>query len=547
MKRRFNRLSLLGLIGASFFFFSIGCTGVKNFLGLSKPADSTETIISRFLSDTRPQPGNPHSHYLLACYYQERGRHKEALEEFRKVLLIDPNYVKAYNGMGVSYDLLGDFSPAIEYYNYALKLDPTLGYVYNNLGYSYLLQGNFDDAIPALNKAVSINNQDKRFHNNLGLAYGEKGQYDLALAEFKLTSDEAKAHYYMAQLYFRKGLFGESKSHYAMALTLNPSLTVVRTALKAADVLARIFEPMPIKADPKQLVIPDQPMIGKEETEKLVTAHRSPEMMSIPGESVPSVDLAARNLKKEELLTSVQSIAKNDEPEKLTASNPSDMLSDPLSFQKANFEGIEKLYELQVASFRSKENAIHAARSIQELGYQTNISSGGNGNGDRWYRLITGPYETKDEALSHKVKIEKEYQFSPIVTKTASVKPELEKTLTSKLIAEKEKIVHLKDVSIEISNGNGVNRMAKKIGDYLKEKGLKVTRLTNANNFNHSGTRIFYRKEYDEAADQVAGQLPVVRSKEETEKFDRPNIKIKILIGKDLIPHHKAFQNSKNS
>jgi hypothetical protein len=89
--------------------------------------------------------------------------------------------------------------------------------------------------------------------------------------------------------------------------------------------------------------------------------------------------------------------------------------------------------------------------------------------------------------------------------------------------------------------------MAKKVGDYLNEKGLKVTRLTNANNFNHSGTRIFYQKEYDGAAEHVAKQLPVFRSKEETEKFDRPNIKIKIIIGKDLIHHHKTFENGKNS
>ncbi len=85
------------------------------------------------------------------------------------------------------------------------------------------------------------------------------------------------------------------------------------------------------------------------------------------------------------------------------------------------------------------------------------------------------------------------------------------------------------------------------VGDYLKGKGFKVTRLTNADYFNYAETKIFYQKEYRSAADQVAEQLPVFRSKEEKEKFDRPNITMKILIGKDLVPHKKSFENGKKS
>jgi len=55
------------------------------------------------------------------------------------------------------------------------------------------------------------------------------------------------------------------------------------------------------------------------------------------------------------------------------------------------------------------------------------------------------------------------------------------------------------------------------------------------------------RKEYGEAADRIAEQIRVVKSKEKTERFDRPDIKIRILIGRDLIPHHKMFENGKSS
>jgi tetratricopeptide (TPR) repeat protein len=469
------------------------------------------------------------------------------LKEFNKVLLIDPNYVKAYNGMGVSYDLLGDFSRAIEYYNYALKLDPNLGYVYNNLGYSFLLQGNLDNAITALKRATTINDQDQRFHNNLALAYGEKDQYDLALSEFNLAGDEAKAHHNLAQVYFNKGLLNEAKSHYAIALKLNPSITVVRTALKAADALARIFEPIPSKAEPRKLVIPDKPAVKEKQIEKVAVVHQSPVEKSESVESISSTQSEPIILKQKELMATEQVGAINKVPEELVVSNLSNNVSEPLDFQKTDSGKNKILYELQVASFRFKENAIHAARSIQKLGYKTDILSKDSGDNDRWYRLIMGPFETSDEVLTYKDKIAEKYKFNPLVLKTPKERSASEMISNHREMGEKHRLASLNGVGIEISNGNGAYRMAKKVGDYLKEKGLKVTRFTNANNFNYPETRIFYQKEYDEAAEHIAGHLPVFRSKEETEKFDRQNIKIKILIGKDLIPHHKTFENGKTS
>lgn len=85
------------------------------------------------------------------------------------------------------------------------------------------------------------------------------------------------------------------------------------------------------------------------------------------------------------------------------------------------------------------------------------------------------------------------------------------------------------------------------VGDYLERKGFRVTRLTNANDFDYAETKIFYQKEYHHSADQVAEQLPVFQSKEQTERFDRANIKMKILIGKDLVPYYKLFENGEKS
>jgi Flp pilus assembly protein TadD len=384
----------LVLLGGFFFFLLSGCSNLNNMLRWAKFWDSGEKNagpadkdVARFVSNVRPQPGNPDSHYLLACYHQERGRHREAIKEFQKVILIDPNYVEAYNGMGVSYDLLGDFSGAAGSYQKALKLNPGLDYVQNNLGYSYLLQGDFDEAITSFKKAIALNTRGGRFHNNLGLAYALKGQFDLATAEFKLAGDEARAYYNIAQFYYKKGLYDEAKSRYAMALTLDPSFTGARTNLEAASALGRISQP---------------------------AGEKSPDR--------------------------------------------------------------------------------HAFLDIEEV-------------------------QLSDSSQKHSTPL-------LIPEQRAGVK---QQNL-------------LRKAGIEISNGNGVNRMARRVGNYLKEKGLKVNRLTNADNFNHAETKIYYQKGHHEAACYMARQIPGSQNKNmEKSKFDRPNIKVKVLIGKDLIPYHKVF------
>jgi hypothetical protein len=83
--------------------------------------------------------------------------------------------------------------------------------------------------------------------------------------------------------------------------------------------------------------------------------------------------------------------------------------------------------------------------------------------------------------------------------------------------------------------------MARKMGDYLKTRGLKVSRVTNANHFDHRVSKIYYQEGYHEAASRLADQLPALDGMEEAKRFDRPDIKIKLLIGKDLVPYQTSL------
>jgi len=104
----------------------------------------------------------------------------------------------------------------------------------------------------------------------------------------------------------------------------------------------------------------------------------------------------------------------------------------------------------------------------------------------------------------------------------------------------------MKEIGIEVSNGNGINQMARKVGGYLTEMGMKVARLTNAKKFDQEKTKILYLNGYQTEAEYVAEQLPAGKENlEAVKRFDRPDIRVKVLIGKDLAPYKEVFNRER--
>lgn len=368
MKSKIKKGTALAITGIFALVLITGCSTTN------ESGSKLQGLISRFVSSVRPIQGNPDSHYLLACYHQVRGEHKKALEELNIVLLIDPENVKALNGMGLSYDKLKDYSHAQAAYRKALQLNPDLDYVQNNLGYSYLLQGRIDEAIPVLQKAIALNPKKAGFHNNLGLAFASKDRMDIALDEFKLAGNESQANFNIAQIYYRQGKFRAAKDHYSEALKLDPSFDRAKLASRTTDTLARLFQ--------------------------TTDTHLSSAM------------------------------------EKHSLKKPSNLI-------------------IQVVD---------------------------NGN-----------------SLS--------VENAPVSDKSTG---------------------------IEVSNGNGVNGAARQLSDYLHDRGLTVSYITNADHFNHRATTIYYQKGYREAAFRLAGQIPGSQNIKQETSFDRPQTNVKIIIGKDI-------------
>jgi len=89
-------LSTSSLLVAFVIFYISGCSMKEGFILWGKSGGLQEdSDLLAFVSSIRPRAGNPDSHYLLACYYQDGGEHKKAVEEFEKVLRINPENSEA--------------------------------------------------------------------------------------------------------------------------------------------------------------------------------------------------------------------------------------------------------------------------------------------------------------------------------------------------------------------------------------------------------------------------------------------------------------------
>tara|TARA_R110002073_G_scaffold119379_1_gene260584 strand:- start:1693 stop:2760 length:1068 start_codon:yes stop_codon:yes gene_type:complete len=102
-----------------------------------------------------------------------------------------------------------------------------------------------------------------------------------------------------------------------------------------------------------------------------------------------------------------------------------------------------------------------------------------------------------------------------------------------------------KDVRIEVSNGNGVTGMAKKVSDFFQKNGLAKARLTNHQTFTLPQSTIYYRSGNHEQANQINQMLPKRVNVLENNEI-HGNIQVKVLLGQDIL-HQVAYFNKQDS
>jgi len=510
-------LKIYVLFVLSIFLLS-GCYSIENVY------DSKQTLvreekanaisnkkIQKFISTIKMVDGELEAKYKLALYLQKTRKHKVAIEVLKEIIRQQPHYAKAFNAIGISYDKIGNYNQAIKAYKVAIRIDPNFDHAYNNLGYCYLLAGKPNLAIEAFQKAISMNETKKLYFNNLGMAYIENEQFDLALAQFTAADSEIAANLKLGKLLYRKGKFKLAKNYFSNAYQLQAlaekKVPVVKSPAEGSSNPLLRSEERAIKSNSMDFVSFNNQKSQK--SEKVL---------------VPKYKPLHRQLKEEVAIDATIDIKESSE---LSSKTEGVLI---MSKSSEHILGIDQPYSenLKVADVK------YLVSNGDNKDDKSTAQPGSN-------QILLHQNNAEIQIATDQDNISKENSINAVSIINYERSEKVNRVATED---KNKESLFLVDTEIEVANGNGAKDMAKRVGKHFGQMGLKVTRITNAKHFNFKKTKVYYIKPYLHDAYIVAKQIPGWQNMMEVDKFDRRNIKIKVVIGKDMIPYHSFSDNS---
>ncbi|MGE5470788.1 MAG: type IV pilus biogenesis/stability protein PilW [Bacteroidota bacterium] len=177
-------------------------------------------------SQTSGDPKNrARIHTELGAMYFQNGHMSAALDEFRKALNADSDYVQAYSIRGLVYGQLKEYDRAESDFRRALSISPNDPEVNNNYGWYLCDTGKERQSIPYFLQALKnpLYETPDRAYTNAGtcaLKAGDlEGAQNYLLNAIRLSRDGgAAARLQLAQVFYRRGINEEARIYLNEAL-----------------------------------------------------------------------------------------------------------------------------------------------------------------------------------------------------------------------------------------------------------------------------------------------------------------------------------------
>lgn len=485
------------------FFLIAGCTTGSNsghFVD-DMPAGAALRVpvkpqqMEAFSESVRFVHGELTAKYDLARHFQRMGHHVIAVEALNEILSVDQRHVQAHNALGYSMDCTGDYANAQQHYKAAISLNPELDYAYNNLGYSYILAGDYRSAIVALEKAAAMNESNQKYLKNLGYAYFKDGEPAMAQNAFARLDDPHVVERIRTQL----GLPSPKNQMVDAGRTQTPP-----NAGGQSDTQNKERSEQSAVASASDLFVDDLAYLPL-----LPYTPAADELTYLPMIVEASQSVGVRDASLDVAVDPMDFPVADD------ADEPQ---GGPVAgIEVSNGNGVRRM-AATVGDFL-KRNGVRVSRL-------TNAGHFGHARTVIYYR--EGHY---DEA----------WQVQRLLPGLSDqghlVAARLDREPIRVLIGRDIMAFHATmapDVDVKITNGNGVDGMAGRLGRHLRRKGFRVGRLTNANHFEYQKTVLFYSKGKADQAMLIADVLPG-RGRARMIESDQTGMHVQILLGADMV------------
>jgi tetratricopeptide (TPR) repeat protein/O-antigen ligase len=162
---------------------------------------------------------------------------ERTLEAYNNVKKKAPNYVQVHFQTGIVYSKLGDIAKAKESFNKYLKIDPVFPETYFQLGMIYSQEKNFSEAEKMFKGAIENNPGLGDAYLNLGNFYYMTGKFDLAektyLAGIEKDSTNSKLFNNVFSIYMKQNRLQDIKNMCEKYLKLDPKNEYLRKVLSS--------------------------------------------------------------------------------------------------------------------------------------------------------------------------------------------------------------------------------------------------------------------------------------------------------------------------
>nr|NIV69643.1 tetratricopeptide repeat protein [Phycisphaerae bacterium] len=177
-------------------------------------------------------PKEKRMRHALARRYRNKGQYEKAIDEFNKVLDLDPNFTDVYNQLGYTYASMGDFGKGIESLKRYASLSPGDANPFDSMAEVYLLMGNVDAAIANFEEVLAIKPNFPNVSWRLSYCHALKENYAEIAETF--AADEKFGKRFNAYIdYYLRGFYQYFEG------CVNEALKDLQRASQLADSLER--------------------------------------------------------------------------------------------------------------------------------------------------------------------------------------------------------------------------------------------------------------------------------------------------------------------
>ncbi|MDH4009587.1 MAG: tetratricopeptide repeat protein [Desulfobacterales bacterium] len=548
----------------------------------------------------RLNPLFTNAYNAMGVSYDNLGHYSQAIGCYRSALKLDPALDYVHNNLGYSYLLKNNLDAAIAAFQKAIELNENNKRYRSNLGLAYVMKDQYDKAYAQFRIIEGDTGAKEKMAKLLDKLGKEKPDHYLAkysdsehnreksesqspvVIRRKIHDEETKSlikadHSVQKSedqeikdeqipLSDKEALLkpdkdvsridetGISKSHSRDASAKNPEIIDLKKVKSLESTDKRAHRELQIVSKHYNQTAYSEFIEEDNAENKIAATDVDPiQIIAAEDQKPPTINEKARPETKTDIQKAKDSSVSSDRVYSISAV---ELVSDPVSEKKSSAESVKSETSRNEDANRIQNTVEPKVIEVDESYYQ-----------DAKETVIVTPAKSKDTksdltGTNHTILKKKQpsvyAQAAPTITSTdRKTDDEIVQSGPyqwngqSNLAAKETDLTEnskSEDITVEIeiivANGNGVNGAAGRFRAYLKSKGYKVAKVTNANSFDHASTKIFYCNGGKKDVYKLLQQIPFVLDQRSIIELKNLKNRFKIIIGKDQIKHDKIISRS---